>query len=73
MSLPDEAAIKRIINGFKKHGKSVSICGQAPSEYNEIVEFLVENKIDSISVNPDVVNKVRRVVASVERKILLNK
>ena len=64
-------AIKRIINGFKKYGKSVSICGQAPSEYNEIVEFLVKSKIDSISVNPDVVNKVRRVVASVERKILL--
>ena len=66
-------AISNIIRGFKKHNKTVSICGQAPSEYPEIVEFLVKEGIDSISVNPDVVNKTRKLVASVERNILLGK
>jgi pyruvate,water dikinase len=66
-------AISNIIRGFKKHNKTVSICGQAPSEYEEIVEFLVKEGIDSISVSPDVVSKTRRVVASIERNILLGK
>ena len=66
-------AISNIIKGFKTHGKTVSICGQAPSEYPEIVEFLVKEGIDSISVSPDVVNKTRKLVASVERNILLDK
>lgn len=65
-------AISNIIRGFKKNGKKVSICGQAPSQYPEIVEFLVKVGIDSISVNPDVVDKVREQIAVVERKILLD-
>jgi len=66
-------AIASIIKGFKKEGKVVSICGQAPSEYPEFVDFLVRWGIDSISVNPDVVGKVREQVAMIERKILLDK
>lgn len=66
-------AIKRIITGFRKTGKTVSICGQAPSEYPEIVEFLIKNGITSISVNPDVVVKTRELVASIEKKIILEK
>ena len=60
-------AIKRIIEGFKKHGKITSICGQAPSTYKEIVEFLVENHIDDISVNPDTVKRTRKLVNEVEK------
>jgi len=52
-------AIHNIIRGFHKYGKKVSICGQAPSVYPEIVEFLLKEKIDSISVNPDAVEKVK--------------
>jgi pyruvate,water dikinase len=66
-------AIKMIIDAAHKHGKTVSICGQAPSVYPEIVEFLVENGIDSISVNPDAVIPTRRLVASIERRILLRR
>ena len=62
-------AIHNIISGFKEKGKTVSICGQAPSEYKEIVEFLVREGIDSISVNPDVVNKTRFDVYDVEESI----
>ncbi len=59
-------AMKNIIIGFKKQGKTISICGQAPSNYEEIVRFLVKNKINSISVNPDAVNKVRTWVHEAE-------
>ena len=66
-------AIEIVIKTARKHGITSSICGQAPSVYPEIVEFLVRKGIDSISVNPDAVINVRRLVASIERKILLEK
>ena len=66
-------AIKMLIEAAHRHGRTVSICGQAPSVYPEIVEFLVENGIDSISVNPDAVIATRRLVASVERKVMLRR
>jgi pyruvate,water dikinase len=66
-------AIKMLIEAAHRNGRTVSICGQAPSVYPEIVEFLVENGIDSISVNPDAVIATRRLVASVERKIMLRR
>lgn len=66
-------AIKTLIEAAHKYGKTVSICGQAPSLYPEFAEFLVQEGIDSISVNPDVVDYTRRLVAHVEQKIILNK
>lgn len=41
------------IAGAHKAGKPIGICGQAPSDYPEIAEFLTEHKIDSISLNAD--------------------
>jgi pyruvate,water dikinase len=38
-------------------GRKIGICGQAPSDYPEFVQFLVEQGIDSISLNPDTVLK----------------
>ena len=52
-------AIKQIVEKAHLKGCKVSICGQAPSEYPEFVRFLEEIGIDSISVNPDAVEKVR--------------
>jgi pyruvate,water dikinase len=66
-------AIRHVIRTAKRYGITSSICGQAPSVYPEIVEFLVREGIDSISVNPDAVISTRRLVASIERKILLEK
>ena len=66
-------AIKMLIEAAHRHGRTVSICGQAPSVYPEIVEFLVANGIDSISVNPDAVIPTRRLVASIEKKIMLRR
>ena len=61
-------AIKMVIDGAHKKGKTVSLCGQAPSNYPEFAEFLVNCGIDSISVNPDAVVKVRKIVAAAEEK-----
>lgn len=41
------------IVGAKGNKKSIGICGQAPSDYSEIADFLIEQGIDSISLNPD--------------------
>ena len=72
----DEAVIKAIemiISAAKKNNITVSICGQAPSVFPEFSEFLINNGIDSISVNPDAVISTRKLVASVEQKIILSK
>ncbi len=61
-------AVKRIISKFNKHGKKVSLCGQAPSTYPEFAEFLVLSGIDSISVSADVVEKTKRIVHEAEKK-----
>lgn len=65
--------VRYLIKIAHRDGKTVSICGQAPSEYDEIVDFLVRSDIDDISVNPDAVDHVRELVASIERKIELEK
>ncbi|MEW5762725.1 MAG: phosphoenolpyruvate synthase [Bacillota bacterium] len=66
-----QTAIAHLIEVAHRYGKTVSICGQGPSVYPEFTEFLVRNGIDSVSVNPDTVVQTRRLVASVERKIIL--
>ncbi|WP_246941283.1 phosphoenolpyruvate synthase [Bacillus pinisoli] len=66
-------AIKKLIEAAHKYGKTVSICGQGPSLYPDFTEFLIDAGIDSVSVNPDTVAFTRRLVASAEQKILLNK
>ncbi len=72
-NLAVKRAIKSLIETAHQYGKTVSICGQAPSVYPEFARFLVESGIDSISVNPDVVVQTRRLVAQVEQRILLDK
>lgn len=68
-----KSAIKTLIAAAHKYGKTVSICGQGPSTYPEFAEFLVECGIDSMSVNPDTVAYTRRLVASVEQRMILKK
>lgn len=64
-------AIKHLIKVAHENGKIVSICGQAPSVYPEFTEFLVEQGIDCISLNPDTFNKTKRIIASAEQRVLL--
>ena len=64
-------AIKKVIDVCNKYGVTVSLCGQAPSVYPEFAEKLVEFGITSMSVNPDVVERVRKIVASAEKRVTL--
>jgi len=66
-----KAAISQLIRVAHKNGKTVGICGQGPSVYPEFAEFLVEEGIDSISLNPDTFAKTKRNIASAEQRILL--
>ncbi|MEH1764933.1 MAG: phosphoenolpyruvate synthase [Nostoc sp.] len=58
--------VKMAIKAAKKHNRKIGICGQAPSDYPEFAQFLVEQGIDSISLNPDSVLKTMLEVAKVE-------
>jgi len=66
-------ALKHVIRVCNKNGVTTSICGQAPSVYPEYAEKLVEFGINSISVNPDMVDMTRKNVASAEKKLMLKK
>jgi pyruvate,water dikinase len=66
-------AIHAIIAECRRLGVTSSICGQAPSVYPEYAETLVRWGIDSISVNPDVIEPTRRNIAAAEQKLLLAK
>jgi len=59
--------LKMAIEACKQRGKYIGICGQAPSDYPEITEFLVRNGIDSISLNPDSLYKMHQVVENLEK------
>ena len=63
--------IERTIRICKEYKVKTSICGQAPSMYSEVTRFLVKCGIDKISVNPDVIERTRALVAQVEHKLLL--
>ncbi|MCA1991610.1 MAG: phosphoenolpyruvate synthase [Coleofasciculus sp. S288] len=58
--------VKMAIATAKEKGRKIGICGQAPSDYPEFAKFLVEQGIDSISLNPDSVLKTLLMVADVE-------
>lgn len=71
-NLAVKRAIRHLIKVAHKDGKTVSICGQAPSEYPEFTEFLVRSGIDYVSVNPDMVKQTKLNVAHYEQRILLD-
>ncbi len=56
------------IEACHRHGKYVGICGQAPSDFPEITEWLVEHGIESISLNPDSVLGMTQVVVEMEKR-----
>jgi pyruvate,water dikinase len=66
-----ERIISHLIRVAHENGVTVSICGEGPSNLPDFAEFLVRAGIDSISVNNDAVVSTKRLVASIERKIML--
>ncbi|HEY0848087.1 MAG TPA: phosphoenolpyruvate synthase [Noviherbaspirillum sp.] len=61
--------IRMAIEGARHNRKHCGICGQAPSDYPDFAEFLVEQGIDSISLNPDTLVATTRRVLEVERRL----
>ena len=59
--------IVNLIKTAHKHNKPVGICGQAPSKHEEYAKFLLDQKIDSISVNPDVFLETKLRVAKLKK------
>lgn len=62
-----------VVKACRKGHVTCSICGQAPSVYPEVAEALVKAGVTSLSLAPDVAVSTRKLVASVEKKILLSK
>ena len=63
--------VKQVIDAAHNHKprRKIGICGQAPSDFPEFADFLVECGIDSMSLNPDVVLSTRLNIAEVENRI----
>jgi pyruvate, water dikinase len=57
------------VQGAKRNKRHSGICGQAPSDFPEIAEFLVKQGIDSISLNPDSVMKITLKVLETEKEL----
>lgn len=71
-NLAIKRAIRHLIKVAHRDGKTVSICGQAPSVYPDFTEFLVKSGIDYVSVNPDMVKSTRLNVARIEQRLMLD-
>lgn len=63
-------AIERVVKACAKRGVTASICGQAPSDYPDLVEKIIEYGITSISVNPDAASSVRHTAAASEDRLV---
>jgi pyruvate,water dikinase len=61
--------VRQVIEVARRKGKYIGICGQAPSDYIEFAEFLVECGIESMSLNPDTVIKTTLAVAALEKRL----
>jgi len=67
------AIIEASIAVCRKRGRKIGICGQAPSDYPDFAQFLVECGIDSISLNPDTVLKTTAAILAKEKLLGVTK
>ncbi len=61
--------IRLAIEGCRRNGRHSGLCGQAPSDFPEVAEYLVRERIDSISLNPDVVVKTTSRILELEKEL----
>jgi pyruvate, water dikinase len=61
--------IRLAVDGCRRNGIHSGLCGQAPSDYPDMAEFLVEIGIDSMSLNPDTVLKTTKQVLQLEQRL----
>ena len=62
-------ALRRVIRKCSAAEITSSICGQAPSEYEDLVKKLVRWGVTSISINPDSIDRVRGLISEAEKEI----
>jgi len=60
------------VKGARRNSRHIGICGQAPSDYPEMAEFLVRIGIDSISLNPDSIVGMMRRITRLEKKMRMD-
>jgi pyruvate,water dikinase len=65
--------IRMAIKGAQRNHRHIGLCGQAPSDYPDMAEFLVECGIDSISLNPDTVLQTTQKILETEQRLLNTK
>ena len=65
--------IQMVISKAKQNGRKIGICGQAPSDYPDFAQFLVQLGIDSISLNPDAVIRTTISIVEAERRLKARK
>jgi pyruvate,water dikinase len=65
--------ISEVIRAARAKGRKIGICGQAPSDYPDFAQFLVEEGIGSISLNPDSAMKTTLAILEMEKKLDLNR
>ena len=63
-------AFERVVRTCHKRGVTSSMCGQAPSDYPDLIDKLVKWGITSVSVNPDAVDHVRETIYEAEKKVI---
>jgi pyruvate,water dikinase len=61
--------IRLAVEGCRRNHRHSGLCGQAPSDYPEMAQFLVELGIDSMSLNPDAVLKTTLQVLELEKRL----
>lgn len=66
-----QLSIEYVIKTCRRRNITCSICGQAPSVYPEITEMMVKAGTTSVSVTPDMIMATRKLIASVEKRIML--
>lgn len=64
-----KAMIRLAVEGCKRNGRHSGLCGQAPSDYPEMAEYLVEIGIDSMSLNPDTLLQTTQLVLALEQRL----
>lgn len=61
--------IRLAVTGAQRNHKHIGLCGQAPSDYPDMAEFLVEIGIDSMSLNPDTVLQTTQKILETEQRL----
>jgi pyruvate,water dikinase len=68
-----EKMVAMAVEGCRRNGRHSGLCGQAPSDFPEFADFLVEQRINSISVNPDALLKITLRVVEMEERMKAEK